>query len=30
MDIMRLIGAQMRIQGAGKEIADFFPNRANS
>ena len=30
MDIMRLRGAQMRIQGAGKGIAEFFPNRANS
>ena len=30
MDIMRLRGAQMRIQGAGKGIAELFPNGANS
>ena len=30
MDIMRLRGAQMRIQGAGKEMAELFPNTAGS
>ena len=30
MDIMRLRGAQMRIQGAGKKMAELFPNSAGS